>query len=44
MARAPAGKAGADARLGVAVFFAFSVFYRLPIPGESPGDPAETSG
>jgi uncharacterized membrane protein len=30
--------------LGVAVIFAFNVFYWLPIPGESPGDPAETSG
>jgi uncharacterized membrane protein len=30
--------------LGVAVIFAFNVFYWLPIPGESPGDPAEPSG
>jgi len=29
--------------LGVAVIFAFNVFYWLPIPGESPGEPEETS-
>jgi len=29
--------------LGVAVIFAFNVFYWLRIPGESPGDRAETS-
>jgi hypothetical protein len=31
------------ARPGVAVIFAFNVFYWLPIPGESPGDRQETS-
>jgi uncharacterized membrane protein len=29
--------------LGVVVIFAFNVFYWLPIPGESPGRPEETS-